>query len=169
MFNADPHPGNFLFHDDGSVSFLDFGSVRRYEPEEVQMMDVLFRECLRGDVLGTWRASVEAGLWQASGPVTPEDVFAYWCEGNAMLLSEQRFVVTPEYVARGIQRRFSPNGPSGKAVQHSTMPAELTFIARLEIGVVSSVRRSRCHPRIRAPSAWRPSPPTWAGHPARSS
>ena len=26
LFNADPHPGNYLFHDDGSVSFLDFGS-----------------------------------------------------------------------------------------------------------------------------------------------
>src|SRR5438034_2203745 len=24
MFNADPHPGNYLFHDDGTVTFLDF-------------------------------------------------------------------------------------------------------------------------------------------------
>ena len=29
LFNADPHPGNYLFHDDGSVSFLDFGCVKR--------------------------------------------------------------------------------------------------------------------------------------------
>src|SRR6476620_5810086 len=29
MFNADPHPGNYLFHDDGTVSFLDFGCVKR--------------------------------------------------------------------------------------------------------------------------------------------
>ena len=27
MINADPHPGNYLFHDDGRVSFLDFGCV----------------------------------------------------------------------------------------------------------------------------------------------
>jgi predicted unusual protein kinase regulating ubiquinone biosynthesis (AarF/ABC1/UbiB family) len=28
MFNADPHPGNYVFHEDGSVSFLDFGCVQ---------------------------------------------------------------------------------------------------------------------------------------------
>lgn len=28
FFNADPHPGNYLFHPDGSVTFLDFGCVQ---------------------------------------------------------------------------------------------------------------------------------------------
>lgn len=27
-FNADPHPGNYIFHPDGSVHFLDFGCVQ---------------------------------------------------------------------------------------------------------------------------------------------
>lgn len=27
MFNADPHPGNYVFHPDGRVTFLDFGCV----------------------------------------------------------------------------------------------------------------------------------------------
>ena len=26
-FNGDPHPGNYLFHGDGRVTFLDFGLV----------------------------------------------------------------------------------------------------------------------------------------------
>ena len=28
MFNADPHPGNYVFHGDGTVTFLDFGCVQ---------------------------------------------------------------------------------------------------------------------------------------------
>ncbi|HVR20388.1 MAG TPA: AarF/ABC1/UbiB kinase family protein [Polyangiaceae bacterium] len=28
MFNADPHPGNYLFRPDGAVTFLDFGCVQ---------------------------------------------------------------------------------------------------------------------------------------------
>lgn len=28
MFNADPHPGNYFFHDGGAVTFLDFGCVQ---------------------------------------------------------------------------------------------------------------------------------------------
>ena len=28
MFNADPHPGNYLFQDDGRIAFLDYGCVQ---------------------------------------------------------------------------------------------------------------------------------------------
>lgn len=28
VFNADPHPGNYLFHPDGAVTFMDFGCVQ---------------------------------------------------------------------------------------------------------------------------------------------
>ncbi|MFO0747992.1 MAG: AarF/ABC1/UbiB kinase family protein [Myxococcota bacterium] len=31
MFNGDPHPGNYLFHPDGGVTFLDFGCVKRFD------------------------------------------------------------------------------------------------------------------------------------------
>ena len=30
VFNGDPHPGNYRFHDDGTVTFLDFGLVKRW-------------------------------------------------------------------------------------------------------------------------------------------
>jgi predicted unusual protein kinase regulating ubiquinone biosynthesis (AarF/ABC1/UbiB family) len=33
MFNADPHPGNYLFHEDGAISFLDFGCVQMIGPD----------------------------------------------------------------------------------------------------------------------------------------
>ena len=35
LYNADPHPGNYLFEDDGRVVFLDFGCVRAFEPEMI--------------------------------------------------------------------------------------------------------------------------------------
>ena len=34
VFNGDPHPGNYKFHHDGSVSFLDYGLVKRWTPGE---------------------------------------------------------------------------------------------------------------------------------------
>jgi predicted unusual protein kinase regulating ubiquinone biosynthesis (AarF/ABC1/UbiB family) len=34
-FNGDPHPGNYLFHGDGRVTFLDFGLVKRFTSDEV--------------------------------------------------------------------------------------------------------------------------------------
>jgi predicted unusual protein kinase regulating ubiquinone biosynthesis (AarF/ABC1/UbiB family) len=139
IFNADPHPGNYVFHEDGSVSFLDFGCVKRFRREQVEMMDTIVRECLRNDVLGTWRACVEAGFWRSSDPVTPEEVFAYWHEDWAMLWAEQRFTITPEYVARRIERRCSPNGPSANAFRHITASPEYTVMSRIEVGVASVI------------------------------
>lgn len=139
LFNADPHPGNYLFHDDGSVSFLDFGCVKRFHHDHLAMMGVIVRECFRNDVLGTWRACVEAGFWRSSDPVTPEEAFAYWREDWAMLWAEQRFVVTPEYVARRIERRCSPTGPSGNAFRHIRVSPEYTLMSRIETGEASVI------------------------------
>ncbi len=32
MLHADPHPGNYLFEDDGRLGILDFGCVKRFDP-----------------------------------------------------------------------------------------------------------------------------------------
>jgi len=142
--NADPHPGNFVFHEDGSVSCLDFGNVKRFRREHAEMLLAIFRACLRNDVLGTWRASVEAGVWRSSDPVTPEEVFAYWREDNALTWgTSERFVASPGYVAKGIARRYSPVGPSANALRYCTLPAELTLMARVEIGLTSLIGRLR--------------------------
>jgi predicted unusual protein kinase regulating ubiquinone biosynthesis (AarF/ABC1/UbiB family) len=143
QLNADPHPGNYIFHDDGSVSFLDFGCVKRFRREQVKIMDVVLRECLRGDVLGTWRACVEAGFCKSSDPVTPEEVFAYWRADGGMLWAQERFTITPEYAARRIERRCSPNGPSANAFRHITMSPEYTAMARAEMGVMSVIGQLR--------------------------
>ena len=118
VFNADPHPGNYLFHEDGSVSFLDFGCVKRLQREQVESLNLVMREALRGDVRETWRVSVEGGFLKPSGSLTPEEVFAYWHDPIEMYWGEQPFTVTPEYVARLIELRYSPTGPPANVFRH---------------------------------------------------
>jgi predicted unusual protein kinase regulating ubiquinone biosynthesis (AarF/ABC1/UbiB family) len=48
-FNGDPHPGNYLFAPDGSVTFLDFGCVRRFDPEMIGAWKDVARATLDGD------------------------------------------------------------------------------------------------------------------------
>ncbi len=138
MFNADPHPGNYLLHEDGSVSFLDFGCVKRFSREQIEVMDAIVRECFRGDVLGTWRVCVEAGWFNSSDPVTPEEVFAY-LRGDWEMFAEEQFTLTPEYVAGWLEHRFSPRGPSANALRHFKLAPEYTFAGRMEFGVVSVI------------------------------
>jgi predicted unusual protein kinase regulating ubiquinone biosynthesis (AarF/ABC1/UbiB family) len=143
MLHADPHPGNYVFHEDGGVSFLDFGCVKRFQRGQIEMLDAIVRECRRHDVLGTWRACVEAGFWRSTDPVSPEEVFAYWWEDFALLWAQERFVVTPEYVARRIERRCSLTGPSANALQHFVAPPEYAVMGRIEAGVLSVVAQLR--------------------------
>jgi predicted unusual protein kinase regulating ubiquinone biosynthesis (AarF/ABC1/UbiB family) len=143
LFNADPHPGNYIFRDDGSVSFLDFGCVKRFRREQVEMLNAIVRACLRNDVLGTWSACVEAGFWRACDPVTPEEVFAYWREDAPMLWASERLVVTPKHAARRVARSCSPSGPSGNAFRHLTASPEYMIMGRIEAGAICVIGQLR--------------------------
>jgi predicted unusual protein kinase regulating ubiquinone biosynthesis (AarF/ABC1/UbiB family) len=137
MINADPHPGNYLFHDDGSVSFLDFGCVQRFPRDRTAMARTIVRACVRGDALETWRACVEAGYWRSSDPVSPEEVFAWWHEPFRYLWAEQPFTFTPEHAARWIEHRYSPTGPSANALRYLIMLNDCVAWTRIEVALVS--------------------------------
>ncbi len=49
VFSGDPHPGNYLFLDDGRVCFLDFGLVKRTTPEEFEMLRAPMAALVSGD------------------------------------------------------------------------------------------------------------------------
>jgi predicted unusual protein kinase regulating ubiquinone biosynthesis (AarF/ABC1/UbiB family) len=143
LFHADPHPGNYLFHDDGSVSFLDFGCVTRLRRDQVDMITAIGRACMREDVLGTWRASVEGGFCRSTDPVTPEEVYAFWRGSWELWWAEQPFTVTPECAARWIEHKYSPNGPSANAVRHFTASAEYMTMGRIELSAASLIGEMR--------------------------
>ncbi|HTN88366.1 MAG TPA: AarF/ABC1/UbiB kinase family protein [Sorangium sp.] len=49
MFNADPHPGNYLFHPDGRVTFLDFGCVEPLDGARLEHGRAMHVAALRRD------------------------------------------------------------------------------------------------------------------------
>lgn len=49
VFNADPHPGNYLFEDGGDVVFLDFGCVKRFSESHMAHWKAIARAVLDDD------------------------------------------------------------------------------------------------------------------------
>jgi predicted unusual protein kinase regulating ubiquinone biosynthesis (AarF/ABC1/UbiB family) len=143
MFNADPHPGNYLFHEDGSVSFLDFGCVKRLHRDQVEALVAVGRACTRGDVRGTWRACVEGGFCRSTDPVSPEEVYGFWRESWQMWWGEQPFTVTPERAARWIEHKYSPTGPSANPVRYFTASPDYTAVGRIEVSTASLIAELR--------------------------
>jgi len=51
MFNADPHPGNYLFRPDGGVTFLDFGCVQPIADSSLAPARAMHRAAIQKDEL----------------------------------------------------------------------------------------------------------------------
>ncbi len=137
IVNVDPHPGNYRFHRDGTVSFLDFGCVMRIAPTTSDQLIRMLRATVRGDVEATWSAALGLGIWKASDPVTPQEAFDYWHEPTVMYWGPQPFRITPEIVAAGIERHNSPYGPSTNAVRYVNSPEGFAYLNRLDFGMLS--------------------------------
>lgn len=136
-FNADPHPGNYLFSTDGSVTFLDFGCVKRFDRDQVNGMQTIIRGVVAQDARAVWHAFVETGLFNATNGPTPEEVLAWYSGSLEMLLAPQPFSITPEFVAALIEREFSPTGPSGRLVRSLRSPRDYVFLSRIDLGLMS--------------------------------
>ena len=63
--HADPHPGNFLLEEDGTMAVLDFGSVKRFEPRFTDGMLELIDTCWRQDQERAKRLYMELGFGNA--------------------------------------------------------------------------------------------------------
>ena len=74
-FNGDPHPGNYLFHGDGRVTFLDFGLVKYFTAEDLRpLMDMVRTLCVsdhdRRSSGPAWRRPASSPAARRSAPAT---------------------------------------------------------------------------------------------------
>src|SRR5436190_15188048 len=77
VFNGDPHPGNYRFLPAGTVTFLDFGLVKRLSPGELESLSPILDAILRSDPDGTEAALIEAGFLSAHHPLTAKRIYEY--------------------------------------------------------------------------------------------
>ncbi len=133
IFNADPHPGNYLFHD-GKVIFLDFGSVKRFEPAFMSEWLALIRAMLERN-----RERFKIGLQRLrlGKALTEADVDYLFHEGVYHLyepwLNDRPFRYRPEFVA-GIWSNLFVNNP---AKFRMNTPREFVLINRIHFGIFS--------------------------------
>ena len=154
VFNADPHPGNYLFHDDGGVTFLDFGCVKRFRPDQVAVLgrisDALFEEGGGPDAL--FQCYVDLHMLQPGGKVTPQRFWDWWSPVWAPVSEEQPWTYTPEFAAWAIEHNFDALGEWGDVVRGLTVNQEAkdwTMLTRIQVGLFSVLGA------LRATGEWR--------------
>jgi predicted unusual protein kinase regulating ubiquinone biosynthesis (AarF/ABC1/UbiB family) len=147
MFNADPHPGNFLFHPDGAVTFLDFGCVKNFDTDQVAWMHAAGQYAIDKDAEGLLRTYTEGGFVPGDPP-DPTGMLAWARESLVPVLSPQPFRYTPEFAARLVDLEFSPRGPHSAVVQKLALPGEYLSLSRIDLGMTAVLAT------LRASSNW---------------
>jgi predicted unusual protein kinase regulating ubiquinone biosynthesis (AarF/ABC1/UbiB family) len=140
IYNADPHPGNYLFRADGDVVFLDFGCVRRFEPEMIATWKRLARSILDGNRAGAREGFVALGFVAAK-----DKKFDWDYQWDAMRLLyrpylEPGFRYTPEFVraSYGVLMFDNPNR------RRIAMPPAWLFLNRLQWGLNAVLAQLGC-------------------------
>ena len=139
LFNGDPHPGNYLFHDDGSVTFLDFGCVKRFASGRVSVMSALVDAALAGDAQGVLNAFMDIGLLAAEDAkgLDPDRLLEFYRAALRDRWDSQPFTYTPESVAQMVAATYQPMGPWYDVSRRLQMPKDLLFLNRITIGASS--------------------------------
>ncbi len=139
LFNADPHPGNYLFHADGSVTFLDFGCVNRFPAERVSVMSALVDAALACDAPGVLRAFINVGLLaeDSAEGLDPDRLLEFYRAALRDRWDTQPFTYTPESVAQIVAATYQPSSPSYDITRRLQMPKDLLYLNRITIGASS--------------------------------
>jgi predicted unusual protein kinase regulating ubiquinone biosynthesis (AarF/ABC1/UbiB family) len=134
LFNADPHPGNYLFQN-GRVVFLDFGCVKRYDPTFLPLWMALIRSNLEQD-----RATFKKAIIAMEMTSDPEHFnFGYFFDAFSFLytpwLQDRPFAYSPEFVRKTFEN-FVLAKPDKFRI---SMVKELIFTNRIQWGVTAHV------------------------------
>lgn len=139
MFNADPHPGNYLFAEDGTITFLDFGCCQPIEGERREHALDMHRTAIARDE-GAFREAATRML-QTRGGSFERKATAYTRRCFEPLFAD-RHAITRPYVAglvNGIREmKDEVFAKDGSFVQ---LPPGMVFMNRLQFGFYSVLAR----------------------------
>ena len=146
MFNADPHPGNYLFHDDGTVTFLDFGCVKHMSPE---MQGGLWEQAVAAvdaDAERLVKAFIESGFARADDPPPADEALVWMRQNFAPIHQPQPFTFTPEFATDLVGQMAEMDK---EVMRRVTVPKDFLFTNRIFFGLYSVLGE------LRATADWR--------------
>ena len=126
LFNGDPHPGNYLFHGDGKVTFLDFGLVkrlRRHRDGDVHLDGAHRRVRTRRRRRSARRSSAPA-CCAPGAPVDDQTVGEYFSQFYESVRDDATITWSGEYASRIVRHTFDRTQPD-LAVRHGAARVRL--------------------------------------------
>ncbi|HVE19366.1 MAG TPA: AarF/ABC1/UbiB kinase family protein [Ilumatobacteraceae bacterium] len=132
-FNGDPHPGNYLFHGGGRVTFLDFGLVKQFTDDEMATFVGMVRSAAYEHDVPTFRRIVEdAGMLRRGAPADDDAIGDYFGQFYESVKDDKVVTWSSEYASRIVRHTFDRTSPIS---QYATVPRAFVFIQRINLGL----------------------------------
>jgi hypothetical protein len=137
LFNADPHPGNYLFHDDGTVTFLDFGCVKRFTGEHIATLRGIVQACVDGNADRLYPVLEAAGFVDAADSPSSAELLTWFSEPLKPLTEPQPFTYTLDYAAAVVNSEFSPFGEFSQVTRRIRLHPDYLMLTRIDLGLTA--------------------------------
>jgi tRNA A-37 threonylcarbamoyl transferase component Bud32 len=132
-FNGDPHPGNYLFHRDGRVTFLDFGLTKLFTDDDLAPLVDAVRFLVFDKDYEGFRAALErAGFLRAGAPVPTSVVVDRFALFYSTALRDEPMTITPAFASAIVRRFFDARGP---LAPYSDVPRAYVVMQRINLGL----------------------------------
>ncbi|MCB1004972.1 MAG: AarF/ABC1/UbiB kinase family protein [Acidimicrobiales bacterium] len=148
VFNGDPHPGNYRFHDDGSVTFFDFGLVKRWSADEFEQLIPILDLVMDQQVPEMVVAMEEVGFIRRDHGLDAPHVFACVSAPYRAYMVDE-FTFTPEYTTEALQNVMDLQGPYADVIRNINMPPSFVILDRVVWGVSALLGRLEARNRWR--------------------
>ena len=132
-FNGDPHPGNYIFHGDGKITFLDFGMVKHFtDTDLLPLMQMARNLCVDQDP-ARFRASLEeAGFLVPGSPLSDDQVAEHLAVFYQLIRESKTVTVTGDYASAVVRRFFDVRSP---VAQYARIPRSYVILQRINLGL----------------------------------
>jgi predicted unusual protein kinase regulating ubiquinone biosynthesis (AarF/ABC1/UbiB family) len=139
LLNADPHPGNYVFHEGGRITFLDYGCIQPIGDRR-RTAGFVHRAALARDEEAFAQA---VKVMVSSKPGALEDLAVSYTRKCFSLLFESPYRVTKPFAASLVDgmHEMALAGRKTPKEEFFTMPPEMLFVNRLQFGFYSVLAR----------------------------
>jgi len=132
-FNGDPHPGNYLFHGGGRVTFLDFGLVRHFTETELEpLMQMARYLCVEHDPEMFRRNLEKAGFLRADAPLDTDQIVEHMALFYDTVRESRPLTMTGDYSSAVVRRFFDVRSPE---TTYAQIPRSYVILQRINLGL----------------------------------
>jgi predicted unusual protein kinase regulating ubiquinone biosynthesis (AarF/ABC1/UbiB family) len=132
-FNGDPHPGNYLFHGGGRVTFLDFGLVKNFTETELAPLVHMVKDlCVDNDPEAFRRSMEEAGFLVPGAPISTDVIVDHMAVFYETVRRPGTLTITEDYASAVVRRFFDLRSP---VAAYASIPRSYVILQRINLGM----------------------------------